>query len=52
MKNHEEELMDLIKPIPPDQIKELFEKEGFSLVTENKTPIDNIHDLYGFIYKQ
>lgn len=50
MSKSAQELIALISPLSPPEIKELMAKHGFYLVTETKTGIDNKHNLWGLVF--
>ncbi|NCS99668.1 methyltransferase domain-containing protein [Candidatus Parcubacteria bacterium] len=52
MKDHEKSLMELIDPISPEEIEKLFKEKGLKLIKEEKVPIDDSHELYGFIFER
>ena len=50
MDKHTEELMSLINPVSPDDIKNLMAQNGFKMDNKVKTKIDEKHDLYGLVF--
>lgn len=50
MNKHTEELMSIIDPISPEDIKNLMAQNGFSLVKNVNTAIDEKHNLYGLVF--
>lgn len=51
MESHEKELMQLIDPLTPEQIKDYFSKNGFVLKIEKAVQIDEKHSLYGYVFE-
>jgi ubiquinone/menaquinone biosynthesis C-methylase UbiE len=50
MDKHTSELMSLVEPISPADIKSIMIKNGFRLDKQVKTEIDEKHDLYGLVF--
>lgn len=45
-------LLDLVKPLSPNEIINLVEKLGFKITKKAKVPIDNKHELYGLVFEK
>ncbi|MDD3711418.1 MAG: class I SAM-dependent methyltransferase [Patescibacteria group bacterium] len=50
MDKHTTELMDIIDPLSPQDIQKVMTQNGFELIKQVKTEIDEQHSLYGLMF--
>lgn len=50
MEEQSARLMNIVEPLCPDDIRDIFVSTGFRIENEAKAKIDESHDLFGFVF--
>lgn len=51
LEGNSKSLTEIIDPINPQEIEEIFDSNNLQLITKEKVAIDEQHDLFGFVFK-